>query len=107
MSGTRSKTPVGKKNPVVAAVASFFIPGLGQIYSGEVRKGMGFIIIAIIFASVWLFLIRERQPDMAGPVLAASGACVLFWTGNMYDAYKTANEIKKMNNSERPPGMFQ
>ncbi len=89
---TRTKTITGKKNPLIAAITSFFIPSLGQIYSGEARKGIGLIIIAIIFVSVWFFLIRVEQPEMGGAILAASGACVLFWIGSMYDAYKTAKE---------------
>ncbi len=90
---TRVKTVIGKKNPIIAVIASFFIPGLGHIYSGEASKGTGYLIIAIAFASLWLFLVQANQPDMAGPVLAASGACVLLWIGSMYDAYKTAKEI--------------
>ena len=30
---------------VVAAIASFFIPGLGQIYNGQILKGILFIIM--------------------------------------------------------------
>ncbi len=93
MPETPAKNPLKKKNPIIAAIASFFIPGLGQIYSGEPRKGIGFIIIAIIFVSLWFFLIQEKQRDMTGAILAASGACVLFWIGSMYDAYKTTKEI--------------
>ena len=29
-----------KKNPGLAAVASFFFAGLGQIYNGEILKGV-------------------------------------------------------------------
>ncbi len=90
---TRAKTLIGKKNPKTAAVASFFIPGLGQIYNGEARRGIGFILIAIAFTSLWLFLIQEKQPDMAGAILVAGGAYVLLWIGSMYDAYKTAKEF--------------
>lgn len=88
---TFAKTQTQKKNPIIAAVASFFIPGLGQIYNQDVRKGIGFMIIAIIFASTWLFLTTEHH--MIGPILAAGGAYVLLWIGGMYDAYKTAKEF--------------
>ena len=33
----------GLKNPGVAAVLSFFIPGLGQIYNGEIIPGFCFL----------------------------------------------------------------
>lgn len=32
------------KNPVVAALLSLLIPGLGQLYNGEVTKGIVFFI---------------------------------------------------------------
>jgi TM2 domain-containing membrane protein YozV len=90
---TRAKTTVGMKNPIIASIASFFIPGLGQIYNGEVRKGVGLIIIAIIFVFTWSFLIQEMQLEMGGAILAASGACVLFWIGSMYDAYNKESKL--------------
>ncbi len=93
MSETRAKILIGKKNPIIAAVASFFIPGLGHIYGGDARKGIGFLMIAIIFALIWLSLLQIQQPHMAGAVLVAGGACVLLWIGTIYDAYKTAKEI--------------
>ena len=93
MPEAHAKTLIGKKNPKIAVIASFFIPGLGQIYSGETSKGAGCLIIAIVFASLWLFLIQEKQPDIEGTILVASGACVLLWIGSMYDAYNTAKEI--------------
>ena len=36
-------------NPIIAAIASFIIPGIGQIYAGDVKRGIMFIIIVIIF----------------------------------------------------------
>ncbi len=93
MSETPAKTPTQKKNPKIAAIASFFIPGIGQIYDGEARKGIGFLIMAIIFASLWLSLLQMQQLHMAGAILVAGGAYVLLWIGSMYDAYKTAKEI--------------
>jgi TM2 domain-containing membrane protein YozV len=43
------------KNPGVAAVLSFFIPGLGQIYNGNFGKGLMHILIGVVGA----FLIIE------------------------------------------------
>ena len=46
-----------KKNPGVAAVLSFFVPGLGQIYNGEFGKGFGFIagiIISGILCAIYI-----------------------------------------------------
>jgi len=47
------------KNPGIATVLSFFYMGLGQIYNGQIGKGVGFIIlyaisIALMFVIVGL-----------------------------------------------------
>jgi TM2 domain-containing membrane protein YozV len=36
------------KNPGVAAVLSFLIPGLGQIYNGQILKGLVVVVIQAI-----------------------------------------------------------
>ena len=43
--GVRSKlSSTVTKNPGLAAIISFFFPGLGQIYNGEIGKGILFIV---------------------------------------------------------------
>lgn len=80
-----------KKSQSLAAIASFFIPGLGQIYTGEVRKGIFFIIFSVFIFSILIFLFFEHP--MTLPLLAAGAAFILFWINNIYDAYKTARII--------------
>lgn len=46
-------------NSFIAAVLSFFIPGLGQAVSGEIGKGIMFFIIAIILAMVVGFVFKN------------------------------------------------
>ena len=35
-------------NPIIAAILSFIIPGLGQIVVGDTKKGLIFLVAAII-----------------------------------------------------------
>ena len=42
-------------NPIVAAIASFIIPGIGQIYAGDIKRGIMFLIVAIIFVTIGFF----------------------------------------------------
>lgn len=65
------------KSSGIAVILSFFIPGLGQIYNGQIGKGILFIIIGFILALSMIVLI--------GFVLYP-----IFWIYNMYDAYKSA-----------------
>jgi len=70
------------KNPGVAAVLSPFITGLGQIYNGQIAKGVLFIIIQAINILLMYVLIGF----VTGPI---------FWIWGMVDAYRTAEKINK------------
>lgn len=69
-----------QKNPGVAAVLSFFWSGLGQIYNGEIGKGVLLMVVYIV--SWWLMLIVIGF--ITTPVL---------WIYGMVDAYKTAERL--------------
>jgi TM2 domain-containing membrane protein YozV len=73
------------KNPGVAAVLSFFITGLGQIYNGQIAKGVLFIVIQAI--NVLLMY-----------VLIGFITCPIFWIWGMVDAYRTAEKINARTN---------
>lgn len=77
--GVRQK-PSQVKNPGLAAVASFFWVGLGQIYNGEIGKGFLFMVIEVIN----LLLLTVVIGFVTLPV---------FWAYAIYDAYKTAEKI--------------
>lgn len=40
--------PVEKKDPTLAGCLSFFLPGLGQFYVGDLGQGFMFLILALI-----------------------------------------------------------
>ena len=66
-------------NPIIAAILSFIIPGLGQILAGETQKGVIFFVIAVILGIVVM------------TVSAAVGIIsFLFAIYAAYDAYKLA-----------------
>ena len=46
------RPPKFYKNPSIAVVLSFFWPGLGQIYNGEIGKGIAFLIAAGVSAGL-------------------------------------------------------
>jgi TM2 domain-containing membrane protein YozV len=70
-----------EKNPYLALLCSFFIPGLGQVYNGSTAKGIGFFFGTVIGA---FFLIIPG---------------LIIWIIGMFDAY---SEAKKMNTGEIP-----
>lgn len=75
-------SPVFYKNPGLAAVLSFFYMGLGQIYNGEIAKGIFFIIAYTVSAILIIILIGL----ITTPIL---------WIYGMYDAYKSAERINR------------
>ena len=79
---TNGSSPVFYKNPGLAAVLSFFWMGLGQIYNGELAKGIFFIIIYSISAVLMIIL----NGFLTTPIL---------WIWGMYDAYKSAEKINR------------
>jgi TM2 domain-containing membrane protein YozV len=70
------------KNPGLAAVASFFFSGLGQIYNGEIKKG--FLLIFVQLINVLLFF-----------VLIGFITYPITWAYGIYDAYKTAEKLNR------------
>ncbi len=72
--------PVFYKNPGLAAVLSFFYMGLGQIYNGQISKGVFFIIA---YTVSWILMILVIG-FLTTPVM---------WIYGMYDAYKSAEKI--------------
>lgn len=96
--------PIEILPPVVAAVASAIIPGLGQILSKRLRRGllMLFSFISIIGLFLWrLTIVAHREIGFADKfvksfsrqpffiILICLGLFVL-WLLIIYDAYKTA-----------------
>jgi len=75
-------TAVERKSEGLAAVLSFFIPGLGQVYNGQIGKGIVVFIVFAICSGLMILLI--------GFILAP-----LCWVWNVYDAYSTAKKINQ------------
>lgn len=71
---------VAEKSPGLAAVLSFFWAGLGQIYNGEITKGI-VLMIAYVVSCVLIALVVGF---ITTPIL---------WIYGMVDAYQTAEKF--------------
>lgn len=69
------------KSPVIAALCSLIIPGLGQVYDGKTERGFAVFFGTII--GLFLFILPG----------------VIVWLFGIYDAYTLAQQ---MNNKEIP-----
>ena len=66
-------------SPILALILSFFIPGLGQFYTGQFLKALVLFILAVIFGFLSTMLIGIPF-------------YLVVWVYSMYDAYKSAQE---------------
>lgn len=80
--------PKKKSKPIIAAILSFFWSGVGQIYNGQIRKGLILIAGQMINAALMFVLIGFITYP-------------LVWIWGIYDAYKTADRFN--NNPDYEP----
>jgi TM2 domain-containing membrane protein YozV len=77
-----------KKNPSIAAVASIVLPGLGQIYTEQTRKGVALVVVAVFLLYV-IVTVRNIASELANVLYLA----LLLY--GAYDAYNTAKMINE------------
>jgi TM2 domain-containing membrane protein YozV len=72
-----------KKDPAVATLLSFLLPGIGQLYNGQVGKGVGFILLSM-FVNFPLMFVGIGFFTMLAT-----------WVWGMIDAHSTAEKINR------------
>lgn len=87
------------KSPGIATVLSFFLTGLGQLYNGQIVKGL---FLMFTYAALWLF---SGIPFVIGLMISPSAAlkgagtwCLVlfaFWVLGMVDARDTAERLNR------------
>jgi TM2 domain-containing membrane protein YozV len=75
------------KDPGIAAIASFVIPGLGQVYNGQIAKGfiLGVVVVALVLTGIGLLL------------------AIPIWLWLVYDAYSTAEDLNGDSSTQDAP----
>ena len=73
----------GKKmaNAILAAILSFLIPGLGQAYAGDIKKGIIFFVGALILGFIFSLIFKYWVLRIINVIYALYVA---------YDAYQMA-----------------
>ncbi len=59
-----------RRNPILAAALSIILPGLGQFYNLQIKKGLSFVIGALFVIVVWISAFNTPQPLKAGAIEA-------------------------------------
>ncbi len=75
-----AQPPVFYKNPSIAVILSFFYAGLGQLYNGQIGKGILFLLLySASLALCWVVVGYVTTP--------------ILWIWGMVDANKSAHSI--------------
>lgn len=82
------------KDTGIAAVLSFFIPGLGHIYVGEITIGVVMFFLEILLLGLGTMMIRTL--DMKGGYIFLLVG-LIFWIYNIFGSYKMA---ERANNKQ-------
>lgn len=84
------------KEPWLAVVLSSFVIGVGQIYTGRVRRGSFLILTEMMLLCFFIWSLLSPECD----ILIGVGLYLAFmaiWIGNLYDAYQCARRANPEN----------
>lgn len=86
--------PAGYKDPGTATLLSVVIPGGGQLYSGDMRKGLTLLAVGVGAPTVALVVATSTPDHSVAPLALASLASLGAWVYGIADASSSA---KRMN----------
>ena len=100
-----------RKDPFGAAVLSFFIPGLGQYYNGQVGKGLlqqalviGGAAVAVGASSSSTYMNHTTTETNQGQLLLGLGLVLAVDVWSISDAHATAERINEEIDSQHSRG---
>jgi len=80
-----------KKNPWIAAVANFFVPGLGYLYAGSKRMWFAILlVVGSVLSGYWMFINAEVYS-----LMTSLFANVIYLSWGIAFAIDGFNEAKK------------
>lgn len=91
-----SSTAKGYKNPTVALVMSTVLAGSGQLYNGQIGKGIAMLGVQAIGYSLFMSQI-DSNSDV--PIIGIAGMAIIAINGinSMFDASNTAKKLNKQH----------
>ena len=87
---------VNKKSEGLAIILSVIIPGLGQMYVGDLKRGAVIFVSIIVVTFLWMLCLADLGYSASMFMLVASLVLmvltVAMWFYSIYDAYRLAKE---------------
>lgn len=91
MNNTHSTTP---RRPWIAAILSFIMPGLGQVYTGLLSRGLIWMFLCGIFSVVGLLILSHPTACSWALGCATELAVVAIWIAVVVDSYRCTLRCK-------------
>lgn len=92
------RDPSDLYNPYICGLASYFLPGLGQIIAGETGRGLAFmggaVMAGLATGGTFLAFVVTESPQYLAPMLISLGSIVMIQIWSTADAINVA----KVNN---------
>lgn len=81
-----------EKSPILAAILSFFIPGLGHLYAGLIVNGLVFLFLGILcfIFLIILLILTNLLTSLLGVILY-----LFVWAFAIFDSFVSCEKINK------------
>ena len=89
------------KEPLIAVMLTFLLTGLGQIYAGQVKKGIAFLLINVVALVGMLKYLMDPTTKLYSYMLGIIPVAILFGLYVIIDAYRSAKQYNQANNLTR------
>ena len=111
---------IHQKNSGIAAILSFLVPGLGQLYDGRIARGLGLMALCILTAFIGSMAVLSAsetyydfynghyvssyQNGLVAVGVVMTVICIILWIWNVFDAHRSANRYNDhlMLHGKRP-----
>ena len=89
------------KEPLLAVMLTFLLTGLGQLYAGQVKKGIAFLLINVVALVGMLKYLMDPTTKLYSYMLGIIPVAILFGLYVIIDAYQSAKQYNQANNLTR------
>lgn len=89
------------KEPLIAVMLTFIFTGLGQIYAGQVKKGIAFLLINVVALVGMLKYVMDPATKLYSYMLGVIPVAILFGLYIIIDAYRGAKRYNQTNSLTR------
>lgn len=89
---------MAKKNMYLAMILSLIVPGLGLAYDGVIKKFIGYFVLGLIFAGLWVYFGMPLDAEVSNTGFCCYLAYIITWIFGLYDTLRTTIDINRGNN---------